>query len=74
MTTQYTEKLRNEIKFMVDVVGFNFLNCSWLDQLSYKSKATLSEYYHDAKTLGKRDIAIMLYNHQDSKLWDIIMK
>ena len=73
MTEQNTNRLKFEIKRFVDDIGMGFLKCSWLDKLSNEAKETLREYLYDAKTLSRRDIAIMLYKDQDDKLWDIIM-
>lgn len=74
MTQQDTNRLKFEIKRFVDVIGFNWLNCSWLDKLSNEAKITLSEYAFDAPNLTKREIAMMLYSNQDNKLWNIIME
>jgi len=73
MTLQDTKNLKSEIRTMIDVKGFNFINASWLGELSEGASQTLSEYFFDAETLGKRDIASMLYHNQDSKLWGMIM-
>ena len=74
MTQQDTSQLKFEIKRFINVIGMDFFNTSWLDKISDGAKLTLSEYFFDAKSLGKRDIAIMLYNDQDTKLWELIMK
>lgn len=73
MTQQNTNTLKFEIKRFIDVIGFNFLNTSWLDKLSEESKSTLSEYCFDAPSLTKREVAMMLYSDQDDKLWSFIM-
>lgn len=74
MTQQDTNQLKFEIKRFVDAIGMRWMNTSWLDKMSNEAKLTLSEYHFDARILGKRDIAIMLYNNEDEKLWKIIMK
>ncbi len=73
MTLADTNNLKKEIKRMIDLIGFNFMNTSWLGNLSDSAKNTLSEYVYDARTLGRREVAMMLYNDQDSELWHIIM-
>ena len=73
MTQSETNNLKKEITMMVDLVGFNFMECSWLDKLSIKAKGTLREYFSDAGSLSKREIAIMLYNNKDTQLWNHIM-
>lgn len=73
MTTQETENLRSEIAYNIDVLGKNFISCNWLDDLSDCAKSTLTEYFYDCETIGKRSIAMMLYKKQDKKIWDLIM-
>jgi len=73
MTQSETNNLKKEITMMVDLVGFNFMECSWLDKLSIKAKGTLKEYFADAGSLSKREIAIMLYKNKDTQLWNHIM-
>lgn len=73
MTQSNTNTLRSEISRFIDVIGFDFSKCSWLDKLSNEAKNTLNEYLFDAKSLSRRDIAMMLYSNQDEKLWTIIM-
>lgn len=74
MTKQDTERLKFELKRFVDVVGFTFLNVQWLNNLSDGAKATLREYCFDAPSISKREVAILLYNNQDDKLWNLIME
>ena len=73
MTQQNTNNLKKEITQFIDLIGFNFAKCAWLDKLSTEAKSTLKEYCFDAPNLSKRDIAMMLYSNQDKKLWSIIM-
>ena len=73
MTQSETNNLKKEITMMVDLVGFNFMECSWLDKLSIKAKGTLREYFVDAESLSKREISIMLYKNKDAQLWNHIM-
>ncbi len=73
MTQSETDNLKKEITMMIELVGFNFLECSWLDKLSVNAKGTLKEYFADAGSLSKREIAIMLYKNKDNQLWSHIM-
>ena len=58
MTQQDTNRLKFEIKRFIDLIGFDFMNTSWLDKLSKEAKSTLKEYCYDAPSLSKRDIII----------------
>ena len=73
MTQQNTNNLKKEITQFVDLIGFNFAKCAWLDKLSNEAKNTLNEYCFDTPSLSKRDVAMMLYSNQEKKLWSIIM-
>ena len=74
MTLENTNTLKNEIKRLINEIGFTFMDTRWLNNLSTESKSTLKEYCYDMPSYSKRDIALLLYHDKDEKIWEIIME